>query len=262
MFPTVSRGVHNLLIGRTNTISVRVDKPELMNRILQHLRRQVPATFWKTGVLLVLISLTGLLRGSPVLAGNIFNISQDTLKKAEAKWGRDARTRLLAWENLIRSDNSTSDLEKLEKVNAFMNKIPYGEDIDVWGVDDYWATPIEFLGIGAGDCEDYAIAKYFTLKAMGFADEKLNITYVKAVKLNRTHMVLTYVNKPGDEPLVLDNLIDTIKPASGRQDLLPIFSFNGTNLWMAQQRGQGKVTDSSRLRPWRELLKRMQENNL
>ncbi|MEQ8202927.1 MAG: transglutaminase-like cysteine peptidase, partial [Smithellaceae bacterium] len=153
-----------------------------------------------------------------------------------------------------------SDREKLEKVNSFIKKIQNREDIEVWGVTDYWATPVEFLGRGAGDCEDYAITKYFTLKAMGVSEQKLKITYVKALQLGKTHMVLTYTDKPGDEPLVLDNLNKSIMLASERHDLIPIFSFNGTELWMAQQRGQGESTESSRLKPWRNLLKRMSEN--
>jgi predicted transglutaminase-like cysteine proteinase len=153
-------------------------------------------------------------------------------------------------------------MEKLAKVNSFFNKLSYAEDIDLWGLQDYWATPIEFLCRGAGDCEDYAIAKYFTLKALGVLEEKLKITYVKALEQNRSHMVLAYYNHPGDEPLILDNLIDSIKPASQRTDLSPIFSFNGSGLWMAQQRN----TSGVRLKKWDELMRKMsgirQKNNL
>jgi predicted transglutaminase-like cysteine proteinase len=218
----------------------------------------------KTGsALVVLIVLCGLVIVRTVLTDEIFRIDEEVLKKAENKCGKDAPARLISWGNLIRLDKSKSDQEKLDKVNAFFNStLSYGDDIDLWGVKDYWATPIEFLCKGAGDCEDYAIAKYFTLKAMGVSEEKLNIAYVKALHFNKTHMVLTYYDNPGEEPLILDNLINDIKPASQRNDLSPIFSFNGTGLWMAQQRGRGDMTDSSRLTPWRDLLKRMSENSL
>jgi len=209
---------------------------------------------------LLLLLMLGPFNANIAFSEDTFHLDPGVVQQAADKWGKDAAVRLTAWENLIRSDKSTSDREKLEKVNTFMNKIPYGEDIDVWGAEDYWATPIEFLGVGAGDCEDYAIAKYFTLKAMGIPETKLRITYVKALRLDKTHMVLTYAGKPGDEPLVLDNLDKTIKPASERRDLVPIFSFNGAELWMAQQRGQGESVNSSRLKPWRNLLKRMSEN--
>lgn len=207
-----------------------------------------------------LFMMLALLQADIAFSDNTFYLDQSLLKQASDKWGKGAQVRLLEWENMIRSEQNASDREKLEKVNAFMNKIPYGEDIDVWGVADYWATPIEFLGRGAGDCEDYAIAKYFTLKALGIPESKLRITYVRAMQLGKTHMVLTYSGKPGDEPLALDNLDKSIKPASERHDLVPIFIFNGTELWTAQQRGQGEATDSSRLKPWRNLMKRMSEN--
>jgi predicted transglutaminase-like cysteine proteinase len=135
--------------------------------------------------------------------------------------------------------------------------------MEVWGQEDYWATPVEFLIKGTGDCEDFAIAKYFTLKAMGLSDDKLKITYVKAIQYNIHHMVLTYYSSPDAEPLVLDNIIDSINPASKRTDLFPIFNFNGSGLWLAKQRGQGAAAgSSSRLRLWQDLLKRMSKNKL
>ncbi len=71
-------------------------------------------------------------------------------------------------------------------------------------------------------------------------------------------MVLTYYSFPGAEPLVLDNLIETIEPSSQRADLLPVYSLNGAGLWLAKQRGKGKMIGSSdRLKRWRELLDRM-----
>jgi predicted transglutaminase-like cysteine proteinase len=231
-----------------------------MNNVLQRSKQQTVMGIPLKGVVWILILIAGLLQSIIAFPNDIFHLDQNVLLQAKGKWGKQAQTRLLSWENLMQREWSSSDREKLEKVNSFMNKIPYREDIDVWGVPDYWATPVEFLGRGAGDCEDYAITKYFTLKAMGVSEQKLKITYVKALQLGKTHMVLTYTDKPGDEPLVLDNLNKSIMPASERFDLIPIFSFNGTELWMAQQRGQGESTESSRLKPWRNLLKRMSEN--
>jgi predicted transglutaminase-like cysteine proteinase len=165
---------------------------------------------------------------------------------------------------LIREDTSSTDRQKLEKVNNFFNgNVAFVDDIDIYGVEDYWATPIEFLATGAGDCEDFAIAKFFTLKTMGVGESKLNITYVKALSYNIHHMVLTYYPEPGAEPLVLDNLVESINPAGKRPDLLPIFSFNGTGLWLAKERGRGKFAgSSSRLKAWRGLLQRMAEGGL
>ena len=192
-----------------------------------------------------------------------FHLGRDVLRKAEDGYGVDAADRLRRWEALIKDGDGATDLEKLRQVNSFFNEmIRFVDDIDLYGVKDYWATPLEMLVRQAGDCEDFAIAKFFTLKALGVAEEKLNIAYVKSLQYNMMHMVLTYYGHPGTEPLVLDNLIDEIHPASRRPDLMPIFSFNGTGLWLAKERGQGKYTGSSsrRLKAWGNLLQRMADN--
>jgi predicted transglutaminase-like cysteine proteinase len=198
-----------------------------------------------------------------IINGQNFRLDTELLSNAEQKYGKSARLRIVAWENLIITDNSQTELEKLEKVNQFFNQMEFVADIDQWGDKDYWATPIEFLGTQGGDCEDFTIAKYFTLKAMGIDEEKLNLTYVKALTYNVHHMVLTYFSTPGSEPLVLDNIVADIKPASQRRDLLPIYSFNGTGLWLAKQRGRGKLAgSSSRLKRWQDLVQRMSKDNL
>jgi predicted transglutaminase-like cysteine proteinase len=155
------------------------------------------------------------------------------------------------------------DMDKLKRVNDFLNQMDFVDDLTLWKKEDYWATPIEFLSAQGGDCEDFAIAKYFTLKTMGMDEEKLNLTYVKALNLNVHHMVLTYYMTPDAEPLILDNLVGEIKSASQRTDLMPIYSFNGTGLWLAKQRGRGKLAGSSkRLQHWQNLMQRMSDNNL
>lgn len=195
----------------------------------------------------------------PVFTGESFVINERTLKKAEDQYGPSARKRLLDWQDLIKTENG-NNLEKLEKVNRFMNKISFISDALHWGKDDYWATPVEFLASDGGDCEDFAIAKYFTLIKLGIAENQLTLTYVKALRLNQAHMVLTYYPAPGKEPLVLDNLINTIEPSSKRTDLLPVYSFNGAGLWLAKQRNKGKlIGDSSRLKRWQGMLDRMTE---
>jgi predicted transglutaminase-like cysteine proteinase len=213
---------------------------------------------------LVLTVFAGLVIAAPVITETVFRFDKEFLKKAEEKCGKEAPARFTAWEELIHNDKSPSDREKLSKVNHFYNsRIRFVSDIELWGVQDYWATPIEFLCKNAGDCEDYAIAKFFTLKAMGVAEDKLNIAYVKALQYNIAHMVLTYYSEPGAEPLVLDNLIDSIEPASKRTDLMPVFSFNSAGLWTAKERGKGKLAGGSdRLKPWQGLLQKMSKNEL
>jgi predicted transglutaminase-like cysteine proteinase len=195
----------------------------------------------------------------PVFTGESFVINERTLNRAENQYGTGARKRLLDWQDLIQTEGGNT-LEKLDKVNRFMNKIPFIADTIHWHKNDYWATPVEFLASDGGDCEDFAIAKYFTLIKLGIDENQLTLTYVKALRLNQAHMVLTYYPAPGKEPLVLDNLIDSIEPSSKRTDLLPVYSFNGAGLWLAKQRNKGKLLgDSSRLKRWQDLLDRMTE---
>lgn len=185
-------------------------------------------------------------------------IDENTLADAKKQYGIEAQERLLEWQDLVREDTSTTEMEKLIKVNHFFNQIRFVSDSLHWKQNDYWATPVEFLASGGGDCEDFSLAKYFTLKAMGIEEKKLNLTYVKAIELKQAHMVMTYFKTPEADPLVLDNLIDTIKLASQRLDLLPVYSFNGAGLWLAKQRGRGKyLGGSERLRRWQDFQGRM-----
>lgn len=209
--------------------------------------------------LLLIVAVILLMAVEPVFGKNAFQLmDQETLTRVEKQFGSGANKRLMKWQNLIREDTSKTDMEKLTKVNLFFNKLEFISDPLHWNKKDYWATPVEFLASNGGDCEDFSLAKYFTLKAMGVAEKKLNLTYVKAIELNQAHMVLTYFKTPRAEPLVLDNLIDTIKPASQRTDLQPVYSFNGAGLWLAKQRGRGKLVGrSDRLKRWQELQERM-----
>lgn len=213
--------------------------------------------------LLILLFLVAVVAGA-VITGENFRIDRELLKQAEAKYGKDAVIRLLEWEEMIRQDRSRTDREKLEKTNHFFNsRIRFANDMEIWGVQDYWTTPFELLCKKAGDCEDFAIAKYFTLKAMGMEEEKLSIAYVKAIQYRIAHMVLTYYSEPDAEPLVLDNLTDTLSPASSRTDLIPVFSFNGSGLWTAKQRGKGIFAGGShRIKPWQDLQQKMTGNKL
>jgi predicted transglutaminase-like cysteine proteinase len=186
-------------------------------------------------------------------------ISDSLLSKIRDKYGSTASKRVTEWQKLMSTKKGLSDQEKLQQVNDFFNhRIRFVDDIFLWGVADYWATPLEFLSRGEGDCEDYSIAKYFTLKELGVSESKMRITYVKALKLNQAHMVLTYYSSPGAVPVILDNLIPQIKLATKRTDLLPIYGFNGSGLWLAKSKGRGKkVGRSSRLSSWNELKQRM-----
>ncbi|CAG22454.1 transglutaminase-like cysteine peptidase [Photobacterium profundum] len=172
-------------------------------------------------------------------------------------YGERAGKRVTAWRNIV-NDNASQDIDtKLREVNDFFNQLIFIDDIKLWGKEDFWATPLEFLGVGAGDCEDFSIAKYFSLRELGVADNKLRLVYVKALELNQFHMVVAYYPTPSSVPLLLDNLDGDIKPATKRPDLLPIYSFNASKLWLMKQKGQGQLAGkASRLSLWNDLRQR------
>ncbi len=193
-----------------------------------------------------------------VLASAAFEVSLQVLTHVEKEFGTPARDRLERWQKLLNAPKNLPEDKKLILVNSFFNQTNFISDIEHWGQEDYWATPMEFLITNGGDCEDYSIAKYFALRELGVSDEKLRITYVKALKLNQAHMVLAYYSEPGAEPLILDNLIKDIKSGSERLDLYPIYSFNGDGLWLSKQRGLGKkVGQATKLTQWNEVNERL-----
>lgn len=186
------------------------------------------------------------------------SISPHQLQTIEKKYGPNAVKRINAWLSLIKNSEKLPELAQLKVVNSFFNQLEYRRDMPTLGVDDYWMTPLEFLSRGGGECKDYSIGKYFTLLALGVAMEKLQITYAKALRYNEAHMVLAYYKTPDAEPLILDNLTSEILPANKRSDLLPIYSFNGEGLWLAQQRGQGQyVGTSTRIGKWQDVIRKM-----
>jgi predicted transglutaminase-like cysteine proteinase len=167
------------------------------------------------------------------------------------------------WQLVIQnSRHADTEEKKLKRVNEFFNRrIAFGEDLQIWGRSDYWATPLETLVKGKGDCEDFAIAKYFTLRAMGIPNEQLKLVYVKAhiggadSTVSQAHMVLAYYPLPDADPLVLDNLITDVRPASRRPDLVPVFSFNSDGIWQGTARAE-ESAGVGRLSRWQDLLLR------
>ncbi|MFT5716797.1 MAG: putative transglutaminase-like cysteine proteinase [Oleiphilaceae bacterium] len=173
-------------------------------------------------------------------------------------YGERAAKRGQAWFDMMQASHHLTAPEKIKNVNDFFNQLNFIDDIKLWGEKNYWATPIEFIGVNGGDCEDFAIAKYFTLLELGIADQKMRIMMVKALVLNQYHMVVSYYETPSSVPLILDNIDSRIKPASQRTDLVPIYSFNGKQLWLNKEKGQGELAGSSaRLKQWTNLNYRL-----
>ena len=197
-----------------------------------------------------------------LLASMPVYVSIEQLIKIEKKYGSKAKQRVLLWDQMLQSAKDKNTLEKLKIVNDFFNKITYKRDSVHWKQNDYWASPFEFLGTGAGDCEDYAIAKYFALRTLGIPDEKLKITYVTLkrsnTKFEEAHMVLNYYHKEGKPPIVLDNINKKLKLATARTDLKPIYSFNAAGLWKAQNKGKTEErAGDNHLKNWKSLMEKI-----
>ena len=211
------------------------------------------------GRLLFVILLTIIFPLLPHAADVLPPLTDAYINSAATKYGISAKRRLQEWDKLIKQNQSKSEPEKLRLVNDFFNRIRYVSDLEHWGVEDFWATPAELLASNGGDCEDYAIAKYFTLVAMHVDPNKLKITYVKARVNNKmiAHMVLTYYTQPNAVPLVLDSLNKQIRPATQRPDLTPVYAFNGDGLWIVKSRTENRVGGSGKIRFWNEMKSRM-----
>jgi predicted transglutaminase-like cysteine proteinase len=183
--------------------------------------------------------------------------SESFLSGVRDKYGSVGEQRVRRWDELVAALKGQEEAQQLDAVNRFFNQVRFLDDQVHWRRGDYWATPVELLATNGGDCEDFAIAKYFTLKRLGLPTRKMRLTYVKALELNQAHMVLTYYKEQGQPPLVLDNLTDRIAPATERKDLVPVYSFNGDGLWQAKQQGDTRMGSADDIVMWRELRDRM-----
>lgn len=201
----------------------------------------------------------------PATAG-LVAFSDNLLSQVARRFSSDAPRRLLIWQKLLndmraaeaigaQNGDPKAESMTLRKVNSFFNQVPYFTDMVHWGREDYWATPVEMLASFGGDCEDYSIAKYLSLKDMGVPIDRLRITYVHAKSVGESHMVLAYYPRPDAEPYILDNLIGEVKPASQRPDLEPVYSFNDDDLWLPT--GAARKGGASQVRLWRDLLDRL-----
>ncbi|MCL7487580.1 MAG: transglutaminase-like cysteine peptidase [Desulfobulbaceae bacterium] len=173
--------------------------------------------------------------------------------------------RIRHWQLFVKENRSAPPREKVVSVNNYFNEFLYVEDQDLYGSKDYWATMRETLVRGSGDCEDFAIAKYFTLRDLDLPEDNMRITYVIPVKSRKPHMVLTYQLDPAEEPLVLDTMVNALFPVSRRTDLVPVYSFNMNGYWIARKdkKWQGKrVGNAEKLSLWWGLLQRMIDEDM
>jgi len=203
-----------------------------------------------------LLVVVHIVSASTLFGSAPFCIGKRCLENLESEYGVLAKRRVLALVDVMNEVRDMDDLTKMEKVNEFFNQTPYKYDKKTWGVSDYWATRMEFIGKGKGDCEDFVIAKYFTLKELGISSSKLCMLYAKSTRYNTSHMVLAYYETPESTPLILDNHNFKILPADVRSDIVPIHQFTEDELYNAKEAYIGKVLPAAKAqkRCWDELV--------
>ena len=189
-------------------------------------------------------------------------LPEEHLQKINQQYDAETSQRFNSWDRLMLDSQNKTALQKLQLVNVFFNRMAWVEDRNLWQQRDYWATPIESLLKNAGDCEDFSIAKYFTLRALNIPTARLKISYVKIINDDQAHMVLAYYPEPGSDPLILDNLNKQILTLSKRSDLRLLFSFNAEGLWLASNHSQEPVEDSTKIKRWADLIRRMQNEKI
>jgi len=143
--------------------------------------------------------------------------------------GKTARVFVNMLKQELDGFQSRSILKMAQRVNSLMNEKKYILDKNNWGKSDYWATPIEFMQRG-GDCEDFAIAKYMSLKALGVPESRLRVAIVQDERKDIPHAILIVYAENG--PVILDNQIDDVRSADSIYHYRPIFSINSDSWWL------------------------------
>lgn len=133
------------------------------------------------------------------------------------------------WLNMISSMRGHAPREQIAVVNDFSNRFRYVLDQDNYGRSDYWAIPREFLTLG-GDCEDFAIIKYFSLRQLGVPAESLRVVVVQDANLRIPHAVLAVYMR--DDIFILDNQVREVVSHNKIAHYVPVFSLNERNWWM------------------------------
>lgn len=198
--------------------------------------------------------LAGLLFGGGLLLGS----AKVSASPAQAHRLEATAAQLQAWRDLLARAMPLSEDEKLEAVNRFFNReVRFVEDSQLWGQRDYWASPFELLAEGAGDCEDYALAKYFTLRLLGVPERRLRLVYSNLTSNGQAHMVLGYWSDNGELPLILDNLRAEIAPLTQRHDLEMQFAFDRDRLYRFADNRLVDAGDARLLSRWTALQTRV-----
>jgi predicted transglutaminase-like cysteine proteinase len=196
-------------------------------------------------------------------------LDAERLRGAAAALGSRAEAGARELLALVQRLAPADEVAKAREVNEFYNaRIRYDSDLAIWNQPEYWASPLQTLDKGRGDCEDFVIAKYFTLVAAGVPHTKLRMAYVaisvppaapeRPGETSVAHMVLAYYAQPTAEPLILDNVVREVRPASQRPDLSPpTYVFNAEGTWRTQAGQDRRLGDANKMARWPDLASRV-----
>ena len=226
----------------------------------------------KLGALACVLAGIALLAGSLAIGsidpGYSRGITPGLIFRYQEKFGAGVPGRLGDWQQFAKATggqmfaglrNDTMDRILLDTVNIYFNRIPGIPDQQHWQAEDYWATPAETLSSNGADCEDYAIAKYMTLRELGVPVARLRMVYVRAGQSGEAHMVLAYYRDPDTDPVILDNLDRSVKPAAQRTDLKPVYSFNDDDLEVLRANAPALRVSPANNRKWAAFLEKLQQ---
>lgn len=187
------------------------------------------------------------------------SFTKQELEKIRDKFDSKSLQRIKDYNRYIDSLKKISAAKKLNRVNLYLNQLLPLYDSPTNNSLDYWETPKEFLIKGRGDCEDYAIIKYFTLVKLGFDQKKLFLTIVFEKYTNGYHMVLSYFEDNNSSPLILDNLSFRVLDLKARKDLKADIFINHSGIYKITAKNDlVKVAPSSK--KFEELLEKVKEN--
>lgn len=140
------------------------------------------------------------------------------------------------WKGFLDEISGESRATQIRRVNERLNRARYTLDNANWGQSDYWASPNQFFRMD-GDCEDYAIAKYLSLRALGFPEEDLRLVVLDDLNLRIAHAILVVMHE--GRPYVLDNQISQVVQASAIRHYRPIFALNESGWWIYKPKPAG-----------------------
>ena len=205
------------------------------------------------------ISLFLLLFNVEVLSSSIYDVEESLFESdILSMYGSHSHNRAKEIFVKLKLFKNKRDISKVKSVNDIINQnIKYLSDEVNWNTNDYWSTPFELIGNGYGDCEDYAIAKFFLLLKMGIPKEKLKIVYARQLEVDKPHMVLAY-HESENNIYILDNYDKRLLKINQRKDLIPIYSFNSKSIWITNiNKKDKKVVNHSGLSKFEDLIVRI-----